>query len=168
MTGPSYYVTALSVGAIGLHRGRRRRHNGAGSEDRFLVGPRPETSRSHRRRRTASGRGTGPVLLQLTSSDRLRAAHQPGAGRSASEARSATSRISQQRCASIPHPADRSSYEGGSSRLAQAVVDTAHRQYLSTRAERRSYLFDPGINGTHRYTPDGCARFRNSTRRRRR
>ena len=66
-TGPSYYVTALSVGAIVCIAVVERRHHLAGSEDR-LPGRRDAAQPADRdcRRRLAVGRGArpGPAAAQ--------------------------------------------------------------------------------------------------------
>ena len=102
-TGPSYYVTALSVGAIVCIASS---NGGTTSQDLktgFLVGATPETSRS----RSSSARCSRPCCSDrsCSSSTRPRPSTCRASARSRSraspEARCATSRIFPRRCGSI-------------------------------------------------------------------
>ena len=159
-TGPSYYVTALSVGAIVCIASS---NGGTTSQDLktgFLVGATP------RNQQIAIVIGAllsavllGPVLLQLNEAATVyvpRVSKEPVDGVAGAALRDvenfpATLRVD---------PAtltDRKTYEGQEYLVwhKQSLDDGPAGQYLVDASGTPVYLVDPGINGTHRWTPDG-------------
>ena len=143
-----------------LHRRVERRHDVAGFEDRISGRRDAEVSAdrdSHRRARLRAGARTDPAEAQRRR-DGLRPAVSKA---SAEDACGALRDVENCRrhCASTRGTlTDRETYEGKDlSRLAQAADATMARQasIWSTTSGTPVYLVDPGINGTHRATPDG-------------
>ena len=143
-TGPSYYVTALSVGAIVCIASS---NGGTTSQDLktgFLVGATP------RNQQIAIVIGAllsavllGPVLLQLNRGrDGLRAAHQQGAGRWRRRSRAARRREFSRDAASRSRDADRQEdlRRAGVPRLAQAIARRRSGRPVSGRRERNACL----------------------------
>jgi putative OPT family oligopeptide transporter len=159
-TGPSYYVTALSVGAIVCIASS---NGGTTSQDLktgFLVGATP------RNQQIAIVIGAllsavilGPVLLQLNEAATVylpRISKEPvdgvvGAALRDVENFPATLRVD---------PATltgRKTYQGREYLVwhKQSLDDGPVGQYLVDASGAAAYFVDPGINGTHRWTPDG-------------
>jgi len=157
-TGPAYYVTALSVGAIVCIASS---NGGTTSQDLktgFLVGATP------RHQQIAilvgalvSALVLGPILLTLNESATVyvpRVSREPapgGGGLREVENFSASLRVDPSTLT------DRETYQG-------AVYLVWHKEsaeggpagkYLVDAAGTPVFFVDPGINGIHRYTPDG-------------
>ncbi|HEX9945884.1 MAG TPA: oligopeptide transporter, OPT family [Thermoanaerobaculia bacterium] len=161
-TGPNYYVTALSVGAIVCIASS---NGGTTSQDLktgFLVGATPRNQQiAILFGALASALVLGPILLRLNDSSTV---YVPLADR-------ATGRITAQGYAPdlrVP-PAVLSTLKAERLEGPQAGGDTAtyrvwHKtdetggpagRYLVNEAGVPVYLVDPGINGIHRTRPDG-------------
>jgi putative OPT family oligopeptide transporter len=159
-TGPSYYVTALSVGAIVCIASS---NGGTTSQDLktgFLVGATP------RNQQIAIVVGAllsalllGPVLLQLNDAATVyvpRISKEPvdgGAGGTLRDVENfpATLRVDPATLS------DKTVYEGREYFVwhKQSLDEGPAGQYLVDGSGTPAYLVDPGINGTHRRTPDG-------------
>jgi uncharacterized oligopeptide transporter (OPT) family protein len=156
-TGPSYYVTALSVGAIVCIASS---NGGTTSQDLktgYLVGGTP---RSQQIAITVgallSAVALGPVLLALNDAGTVyvpRISQAPAADGSLRDVENfpATLRVDPATLA------DRESY-GGAEYLVwhrQSTEDGPAGKFLVNSSGTPVYLVDPGINGTHHQTPDG-------------
>ncbi len=159
-TGPSYYVTALSVGAIVCIASS---NGGTTSQDLktgFLVGATP------RHQQIAIVIGAllsalllGPILVRLNDAATVyvpRISREPAADVTGAALRDvenfpATLRVDPATLS------DRKAY-GGQDYLVwhkQSLDDGPAGQYLVDASGTPVYLVDPGINGTHRHTADG-------------
>ena len=159
-TGPSYYVTALSVGAIVCIASS---NGGSTSQDLktgFLVGATP------RNQQIAILVGAllsavllGPILLKLNDAATVyvpRISKEPvdaaaGGGLRDVENFPATLRVD-------PATLSEKAAYNGTDYLVwrkQSIDDGPAGEYLVDPGGTPVYLVDPGINGTHRRTPDG-------------
>jgi putative OPT family oligopeptide transporter len=159
-TGPSYYVTALSVGAIVCIASS---NGGTTSQDLktgFLVGATP------RNQQIAIMIGAllsaillGPVLLRLNDAATVfvpRISKEPVEAAGTTTMRDvenfpATLRVDPSTLTATK------THEGRQYRVwhKQSIDDGPAGQYLVDESGTPVYLVDPGINGTHRRTPDG-------------
>jgi putative OPT family oligopeptide transporter len=161
-TGPSYYVTALSVGAIVCIASS---NGGTTSQDLktgYLVGATP------RNQQIAIIIGAllsavllGPILLQLNDAATVhvpRISKEPVDGVAGAPLRE----VENFPAALHVDPstlADTATYRGQSYRVWHklSLDDGPAGQYLVDARGTPVFLVDPGINGTHRWTPDGLA-----------
>jgi putative OPT family oligopeptide transporter len=159
-TGPSYYVTALSVGAIVCIASS---NGGTTSQDLktgFLVGATP------RNQQIAIMVGAllsaillGPVLLRLNDAATVyvpRISKEPVEAAGATTMRDVENFPATLRADPSTLTATKN-YEGRQYRVwyKQSIDDGPAGQYLVDESGTPVYLVDPGINGTHRRTPDG-------------
>ena len=159
-TGPSYYVTALSVGAIVCIASS---NGGTTSQDLktgFLVGATP------RHQQIAIVIGAllsavllGPVLVQLNEAATVyvpRISKEPAEGGTGAALRDVENFPATLRVDPATLTA-RKSYEGKVYFVwyKQSIEGGPVAQYLVDTSGTPVYLVDPGINGTHRHTPDG-------------
>jgi uncharacterized oligopeptide transporter (OPT) family protein len=160
-TGPSYYVTALSIGAIVCIAAS---NGGTTSQDLktgFLIGATPR----HQQvailfGALASALVLGPILLKLNDAATVYVPVADHAGHITAEGyspdlRVAPAALAAMRTESLQGPqstADHAVYH--SWQKTDAVGGPAGR-YLVNDAGVPIYLVDPGINGTHKARPDG-------------
>jgi putative OPT family oligopeptide transporter len=164
-TGPTYYVTALSVGGIVCIAAS---NGGTTSQDLktgYLIGSTPRAQQiAILCGAFVSALALGPILLALNDASTVyvpvAATMSPTAGDSATTIPAPVWRVSPAALASLP---------GERIKGPQAVSDPAlYRvwqktdaiggspgRYLVDAAGAPKYLVDPGINGTHRTRPDG-------------
>lgn len=151
-TGPTYYVTALSVGGIVCVAAS---NGGATSQDLktgFLIGATPRAQQiAILCGALASAVALGPVLLALNNASTVYVPQSPSATSwkvpAAAVASLPRERIRGPQAASDPqlyHVWQKTDAAGGES-----------GRYLVDDAGTPRYLVDPGINGTHRTRPDG-------------
>jgi putative OPT family oligopeptide transporter len=159
-TGPSYYVTALSVGAIVCIASS---NGGTTSQDLktgFLVGATPRSQQiAILIGALLSALLLGPILLQLNQAATVyvpRISKEPVDGVVGAELRdvenfSATLRVDPKLLT------DRTTYQEQEYFVwhKQSLEDGPVGQYLVNASGTPVYLVDPGINGTHRWTADG-------------
>lgn len=159
-TGPSYYVTALSVGAIVCIASS---NGGTTSQDLktgFLVGATPKSQQiAILVGSLVSAVALGPILLKLNDSSTV---YVPQTSRQAVEAAGATPvRDVENFPASLRVDArelgDRESYNGTDYRVwhNQDLEKAPAGRYLVNQDGSLAFLVDPGINGVHRTTPEG-------------
>ncbi len=160
-TGPSYYVTALSVGAIVCIASS---NGGTTSQDLktgFLVGATPRNQQiAILVGALVSALVLGPILLRLNDSATVyvpRVSKQP-----VESAQGGTTLRDVENFPASMHvdPAalpDRETYNGAEYRVwhNQSPTDGPEGKYLVDASGTPVYLVDPGINGTHRVSPDG-------------
>jgi putative OPT family oligopeptide transporter len=158
-TGPSYYVTALSVGAIVCIASS---NGGTTSQDLktgYLVGATPRNQQiAILIGALASAIVLGPILLKLNSAATVyvpRVSMEPQSGEAKGlkqvENWPASFRIP---TANLQHE----SYAGKDYLVFQKTVSdngAAAGKYLLDATGTPQFLVDPGINGVHKYTPDG-------------
>jgi uncharacterized oligopeptide transporter (OPT) family protein len=158
-TGPSYYVTALSVGAIVCIASS---NGGTTSQDLktgFLVGATPRNQQiAIVIGALVSALVLGPILLQLNEAATVyvpRVSATPVEG-SPGQKRSVENFPSTLRVDPSSLTA-RETHQGTSFLVwqKQSVDDGPPGKYLVDDSGAPVYLVDPGINGVHRYTPDG-------------
>jgi len=160
-TGPSYYVTALSVGAIVCIASS---NGGTTSQDLktgFLVGATPRNQQiAILVGALVSALVLGPILLRLNDSATVyvpRVSKQP-----VESAQGGTTLRDVENFPASMHvdPAtlpDRETYNGTEYRVwhNQSPALGPEAKYLVDGNGTPVYLVDPGINGTHRVSPDG-------------
>lgn len=179
-TGPSYYVTALSVGAIVCIASANA---GATSQDLktgFLVGATPRSQQiAIMIGAVLSAFVLGPILLTLNDSATVyvpRISKEPAAagagqesgqasgetaGQTAREAHDTAMRDVENFSATLrvdPSTLDgRQVYQGRQYLVwhKPSTDDGPAGKYLVDESGSPAFFVDPGINGTHRYTPDG-------------
>ncbi len=159
-TGPDYYVTALSVGAIVCIASS---NGGTTSQDLktgFLVGATPRSQQiAIIVGALASALVLGPILLQLNDAATVyvpRISKEPvetADGRTMREVENFPSTMR----ADAPRLNERQSYEGREYLVwrNQSLEAGPLGKYLVDTDGTPVYLVDPGINGTHRYSADG-------------
>jgi putative OPT family oligopeptide transporter len=159
-TGPTYYVTALSVGAIVCIASS---NGGTTSQDLktgFLVGATPRSQQiAIVVGALASALVLGPILLKLND---VATVHVPRVSKApAGEADGGALRDVENFAATLRvDPStltDRETFEGREYLVwhNQSLDAAPIGKYLVDATGTPVYLVDPGINGTHRYTPDG-------------
>jgi uncharacterized oligopeptide transporter (OPT) family protein len=159
-TGPGYYVTALSVGAIVCIASS---NGGTTSQDLktgFLVGATPR----HQQiaivvGALASALVLGPILLKLNDAATVhvpRVSKEPAPGGDGSTLRDVENFPARLRV-DPSTLSDRETYEGTSYLVwyKQSAGDGPAGKYLVDQAGTPMFLVDPGINGVHRYSADG-------------
>ena len=171
-TGPSYYVTALSVGAIVCIASANA---GATSQDLktgFLVGATPRSQQiAIMIGAVLSAFVLGPILLTLNDSatvyvpriskEPAAAASGQAAGGAAGQAEDTAPRDVENFPATLrvdPSTLDsRQVYQGRQYLVwhKPSTDDGPAGKYLVDESGSPAFFVDPGINGTHRYTPDG-------------
>ena len=152
-TGPGYFVTALSVGAIVCIASS---NGGATSQDiktGFLVGATP------RSQQIAIIFGTlcsalllGPILLALNNAGTVYAPVAPAAAAQVTVPPALLATLPVEHIAGPQAPSDRADYRAWHK---PDEVGLPSGRYLLDGAGHPRYLVDPGINGTHRERPDG-------------
>jgi putative OPT family oligopeptide transporter len=157
-TGPSYYVTALSIGAIVCIAAS---NGGTTSQDLktgFLVGATPRNQQiAILVGALVSAVLLGPILLQLNGAATVyvpRVSHEPAPdGRTLREVENypATLRVDASTLST------RETYAGTEYLVwqKQSLDDGPAGKYLVDASGNPVYLVDPGINGVHRYSADG-------------
>ncbi len=157
-TGPDYYVTALSVGAIVCIASS---NGGTTSQDLktgFLVGATPRNQQiAILVGALVSALVLGPILLRLNESATVyvprvtQQAGDGGQGRRDVENFPATMRVDPGTLSA------RETYDGTSYLVwhNQSLANGPEGKYLVDATGAPVYLVDPGINGTHRVAPDG-------------
>ena len=154
-------AVVLRHGAVGrrdrLHRLVERRHDVAGSEDR-IPGRRDAATTS--RSRSSSARCSRPLAARPDPApaqrrrDRLRAAHQQGAGRRRHRRRAARRREFSGHAARRSRDADATGRPTRARSTCvwhkQSIDDGPAGKYLVDASGTPVYLVDPGINGMHR------------------
>ena len=160
-TGPSYYVTALSVGAIVCIASS---NGGTTSQDLktgFLVGATPKNQQiAILVGALVSALVLGPILLRLNDSATVyvpRVSKQP-----LESAQGGTTLRDVENFPASMHVdpttlPDRETYNGTEYRVwhNQSPTVGPEGKYLVDAGGTPIYLVDPGINGTHRVSPDG-------------
>ena len=156
-TGPSYYVTALSVGAIVCIAAS---NGGTTSQDLktgFLVGGTPRNQQiAIAVGALLSAVALGPVLLALNDAATVyvpRVSQAPAADGTLRDVEN----FPQSLHIDPAQLTDRQSYDGTEYLVwhKQSTSDGPAGKYLVDGGGTPVYLVDPGINGTHRYTADG-------------
>jgi putative OPT family oligopeptide transporter len=151
-TGPSYYVTALSVGGIVCVAAS---NGGATSQDLktgFLIGATPRAQQiAILCGALASALALGPVLLALNNASTVYVPQAPSA---------ATWKVPAAAFASLPEERIKGPQAAADAHIYHVwqKTDSAGGEsgrYLVDDAGTPRYLVDPGINGTHRTRPDG-------------
>jgi uncharacterized oligopeptide transporter (OPT) family protein len=159
-TGPTYYVTALSVGAIVCIASS---NGGTTSQDLktgFLVGSTPRSQQiAIIVGSLASALVLGPILLKLNDVATVyvpRISKAPAANGTGGVLRDVENFSSTLRVDPATLP-DTETYEGTQYRVwqKQSTNDGPAGKYLVDETGTPVYLVDPGINGVHRRTPDG-------------
>jgi putative OPT family oligopeptide transporter len=158
-TGPAYYVTALSVGAIVCIASS---NGGTTSQDLktgFLVGATPR----HQQiaiiiGALASAVALGPILLSLNSAATVyvpRVSKQPvdGNRQTLRDVENFPATLK----ADVGAMTTKETYQGTEYQVwhKQSTDDGPAGKYLVDASGTPVYLVDPGINGVHRYTADG-------------
>ena len=164
-TGPTYYVTALSVGGIVCVAAA---NGGTTSQDLktgFLIGSTPRAQQiAILCGAFASAVVLGPILLALNDASTVYvplAAHAAAApARTHDEIAPPTWRVTPKALAALPSEAIKGPQhrdDAGVYRVFQKMDDVGGPagRYLIDAAGAPAYLIDPGINGTHRIRPDG-------------
>jgi hypothetical protein len=160
-TGPNYYVTALSVGAIVCIASS---NGGTTSQDLktgFLVGATPRNQQiAILVGALVSALVLGPILLRLNDSATVyvpRVSQQPVESASGTSLREVENFPAAMRV--NPSSLTDSETYNGTNYLVwhnQSATVGPEGKYLVDAAGTPVYLVDPGINGTHRVTPDGA------------
>ena len=159
-TGPTYYVTALSVGAIVCIASS---NGGTTSQDLktgFLLGATPRSQQiAIVIGALASALVLGPILLTLNDAATVyvpRVSKEPVAGGDGTLMRDVENFPTSMRV-DPSTLTSRETYQGSSYLLwyKQSTEDGPAGKYLVDASGTPVYLVDPGINGVHRRTPDG-------------
>jgi putative OPT family oligopeptide transporter len=160
-TGPSYYVTALSIGAIVCIASS---NGGTTSQDLktgYLVGSTPRNQQiAILIGALASALILGPILLKLNSAATVyvpRVSSEPSTDEAGNTKLKQSENWPASLHADVSTLTRHESYNGHDYLVWQHTPEggsTANR-YLVDQNGVPQYLVDPGINGTHRYTPDG-------------
>lgn len=152
-TGPTYYVTALSVGAIVCIAASNGGTTAQDLKTGFLVGATPRLQQlAILAGALASALCLGPILLALNQASTVYVPVSPAENIRAPAAQVSTlpsERIKGPQAAADPalyHVWHRPDPAGGAS-----------SRYLVRDDGTAAWLVDPGINGTHRARPDGTA-----------
>jgi putative OPT family oligopeptide transporter len=160
-TGSAYYVTALSIGAIVCIASS---NGGTTSQDLktgFLVGATPRSQQiAILIGALASALVLGPILLTLNSAATVyvpRVSLEPIAGASGAVTMTEVENWPATLHFSPADLTDRETYNGREYFVYHHVASEseAAERYLVDDTGTPQFLVDPGINGTHRYTPDG-------------
>ncbi len=159
-TGPSYYVTALSVGGIVCIASS---NGGTTSQDLktgYLVGATPRYQQiAILIGALASAIVLGPILLTLNDAATVyvpRVSQEPVAGANGRELRAVENFPADLRV-DASTLSTHQTYEGSDYLVWYKTTTDGgpEGKYLVDASGTPVYLIDPGINGTHRYTPDG-------------
>jgi uncharacterized oligopeptide transporter (OPT) family protein len=159
-TGPAYYVTALSVGAIVCIASS---NGGTTSQDLktgFLIGSTPRNQQiAIVIGALVSAIALGPILLKLNDSATVhvpRVSKEPVAGGDRSVLRDVENFPASLRV-DPSTLTGRETYQGTSYLVwyKQSTDDGPAGKYLVDNSGTPVLLVDPGINGLHRYSPDG-------------
>ena len=167
-TGPTYYVTALSVGGIVCIAAS---NGGTTSQDLktgYLIGSTPRAQQiAILCGAFVSALALGPILLALNDASTVyvpvdRAAASPTAGDSATTIPAPAWRVPPTTLESLPGERIKGPQAVSDSSLYRVwqktdAIGGAPGRYLVDAAGAPKYLVDPGINGTHRVRPDGTA-----------
>ncbi len=151
-TGPSYYVTALSVGGIVCVAAS---NGGTTSQDLktgFLIGSTPRAQQiAILAGALASALVLGPILLSLNDAATVYVP-QPAATWAAPAEKVAGLPVGH-----LKGPQEKS--DGAAYRVFHKLDDVGGPagQYLVDASGKPAYLVDPGINGTHKVRPDGTS-----------
>jgi putative OPT family oligopeptide transporter len=151
-TGPTYYVTALSVGAIVCIAAA---NGGATSQDLktgFLIGATPRAQQIAILVGVCfSALALGPILLALNQASTVYVPAPPGPA----ELSPAQVSVLPQEALKGPQHAD----DAGVYRVwhRPGAGGASPSRYLVRADGTLAYLVDPGINGTHRVRPDGTS-----------
>jgi putative OPT family oligopeptide transporter len=160
-TGPDYYVTALSVGAIVCIAAS---NGGTTSQDLktgFLVGATPRNQQIAILVGTlASALVLGPILLRLNDAATV---YVPRVAKQVIETSDGSRTLRDVETFPATMRADPSTLKeretyAGTEYLVwhnQSTAQGPEGRYLVDQSGTPVYLVDPGINGTHRMTPDG-------------
>ncbi len=158
-TGSTYYVTALSVGAIVCIASS---NGGTTSQDLktgFLVGATPRSQQiAIVVGALVSALVLGPILLKLND---VATVHVPRVSKAPAEDAGGALRDVENFPATLRVDpgtlTDRETYEGKEYLVwhKQSTDDGPAGKYLVEAGGTPAFLVDPGINGTHRVTPDG-------------
>ena len=158
-TGPSYYVTALSVGAIVCIACSNGGTTAQDLKTGFLVGATPRSQQiAILIGSLSSALLLGPVLLALNTSATV---YVPRVSKAPAEDGSGTLRDVQnfsERLRVDPSTlTEREDYEGRTYLVwqKQTIDDDPPGKYLVGADGVPAFLVDPGINGVQRHTPDG-------------
>ncbi|HXV00441.1 MAG TPA: oligopeptide transporter, OPT family [Caulobacteraceae bacterium] len=165
-TGPSYYVTALSVGGIVCIAAS---NGGTTSQDLktgFLIGSTPRNQQiAILFGALASALALGPILLALNDASTVyvpisASAPAPAAGTAATSLPVPAWRVPAAKLAALPSEKIKGEQAGADPATYRVwqKTDTAGGppgRYLVDASGIPRYLVDPGINGAHRTRPDG-------------
>jgi uncharacterized oligopeptide transporter (OPT) family protein len=165
-TGPTYYVTALSVGGIVCIAAS---NGGTTSQDLktgFLIGSTPRAQQiAILCGALVSALCLGPILLALNDASTVyvpvaSAAASPGASDKASTIPAPAWRVSPAAESGLPSERVKGPQAASDTALYHVwqktdAVDGPAGRYLVDAAGAPKYLVDPGINGVHRIRPDG-------------
>jgi putative OPT family oligopeptide transporter len=164
-TGSTYYVTALSIGAIVCIASS---NGGSTSQDLktgYLVGATPRAQQiAILIGALASALALGPILLVLNSSSSVfvpRISHEPDlsvpAGPDGHHVLKSVENWPADLHFAPSQLVDKESYEGKDYFVCQytAPGGVSASRFLVDDSGNPTYLVDPGINGTHHYTADG-------------
>jgi len=163
-TGPTYYVTALSVGGIVCVAASNGGTTSQDLKSGFLIGATPRSQQiAIMAGAFASALVLGPILLALNDASTVYVPLAASAPRPAGEAMAPPHwRLSASQAARLP--SDR--LKGPQARDDNHVYKVWQKtddvggppgRYLIDASGAPAYLVDPGINGTHRLRPDGTA-----------
>jgi len=160
-TGSAYYVTALSIGAIVCIASS---NGGTTSQDLktgFLIGATPR----HQQvailvGALASAVVLGPILLTLNESATVyvpRKSLEPVLSESGASSMASVENWPESLRFDVAELTEKETYEGREYFVHHhiASADAAAEKFLVDEAGVPQFLVDPGINGTHRFTPDG-------------
>jgi hypothetical protein len=161
-TGPTYYVTALSVGGIVCVAAS---NGGTTSQDLktgFILGATPRAQQiAILAGAFASALALGPILLALNDSATVYVPLRAGTPHAAAETIDPPAwRVPPDRLAALPseHLKGPQARDDARTYRVWQKTDTAQGapgRYLVDGAGVPAYLVDPGINGSHRTRPDG-------------
>ncbi|HEY7851957.1 MAG TPA: oligopeptide transporter, OPT family [Caulobacteraceae bacterium] len=165
-TGPTYYVTALSVGGIVCIAAS---NGGTTSQDLktgFLIGSTPRSQQiAILCGALASALALGPILLALNDASTVyvpvaSSAAPPAAGAKDTTIPAPAWRVPAGKIADLPTDhikGPQAASDAATYRVWQKLdtIDGPPGRYLVDSAGMPRYLVDPGINGTHRTRPDG-------------
>ena len=165
-TGPTYYVTALSVGGIVCIAAA---NGGATSQDLktgFLIGSTPRSQQiAILFGALASAVALGPVLLALNDASTVyvpvaSAAAPPSTATKDRTLPPAMWRVPQRDVASLPQERIKGPQASSDTALYRVFQKTDQvggepGRYLVDSAGAPRWLVDPGVNGSHRVRPDG-------------
>ena len=152
-TGPTYYVTALSVGGIVCVAAS---NGGTTSQDLktgFLIGSTPRSQQiAILAGALASALVLGPILLSLNDAATV---YVPMTGAAAPAWSAPADKVAALPTAHLKGP--QATSDGAAYRVFHKLDDAGGPagQYLVDASGRPAYLVDPGINGTHKTRPDG-------------